>query len=345
MRCSQALPSIESAAASVDSVTNWTYSGYSSLQTCKQQIIFIDQYEVQHMAAINNVKPRDVSSIDGRAAFQQSHSKIDIVPRKVSFDFTDFDGPFYYNNNSCISAMWVALSASFPAGEAEFIKSVMLFENQISDPKLKAEVRDFAQQEAHHSLQHRRVNKMFDSLGYRTDRLNSFFKEALKKREHTWSPEKRLARTVCAEHVTAVMANHALSHPKHMAHFPESFRRLFLWHAIEEIEHKSVAFDVYQECVGDLKLLHKEYKSFTRFEFPYNTWMTSRYLLKKFDHKVTWKERKGLWDNLYGKGGMISDMKVLYKQFLEKDFHPWDHDDSELVTQWKEKLAPHFVAN
>ncbi len=297
------------------------------------------------MPTINSPVLSDSFNLNKHSVPRQSRSKIEIVPRKVTFDFSDFDGPIYYDNNSCISAMWVALSASFPAGEAEFIKSVMIFESEINDPKLKAEVRDFAQQEAHHSLQHRRVNKMFDSLGYQTERLNLFFKDELKKREHTWSPEKRLARTVCAEHVTAVMANHALSHPEHMAHFPESFRNLFLWHAIEEIEHKSVAFDVYQECVGDIKLLHKEYKTFTRFEFPYSTWMSSRYLLKKLDHKVTWKERKGLWDNLYGKGGMISDMKGLYKQFLNKGFHPWDHDDSALVEQWKERLAPYFAGN
>lgn len=274
----------------------------------------------------------------------QSRSKIEIIPRKVTFDFSDFEQPFYYNGNSCISAMWVALSASFPAGEAEFIKSVGLFEHQIGDHKLKAQVRDFAHQEAHHSLQHRRVNRMFDRLGYRTDKLNLAFKDELKKREHKWSPEKRLARTVCAEHVTAVMAHHALTHPAHMAHFPESFRHLFLWHAIEEIEHKSVAFDVYQECVGDVKLLHKEYKRFTRFEFPYKIWLSSRYLLKKFDHKVTWRERRELWVFLYGKGGLISDMKAFYREFLERDFHPWNHDDSELVEHWKVTLAPHFSA-
>ncbi len=277
------------------------------------------------------------------ADISSSRSKLEIVPRRVKFDYSDFDNLFYYAGNSCISSMWVTLSATFPAGEGEFIKSVKLFENQIRDPKLKAEVRDFATQEAHHSLQHRQINKMFEDLGYQVAKLNVSFKDELAKREQKWSPEKRLAQTVCAEHVTAVMAHHALTHPEHMANFPESFRNLFLWHAIEEIEHKSVAFDVYMECVGDIKLLHKQYKNFTRFEFPFSIWMGSRFLLKELGHKVTWKERKELWSSLYGKGGLISDMRSLYKQFLRKNFHPWDHDDSALVEEWKEKLAPHFV--
>ncbi len=294
--------------------------------------------------SINNPSLSDSFSPSSLAA-SPSRSKLEIVPRRVRFEFDDFDGPFYYNGNSCISAMWVAMSASFPAGEGEFIKSVMLFEDQITDPKLKAEVRDFAHQEAHHSLQHRLVNKEFDKLGYETGKLNDFFKVKLKEREQNWTPEKRLARTVCAEHVTAVMAHHALTHPEHMANFPESFRNLFLWHAIEEIEHKSVAFDVYQQCVGDRKLLRQQYKIFTRFEFPFNIWMSSRFLLKQLGHKVTWKERKELWNSLYGEGGLISDMRGLYKQFMENDFHPWDHDDSGLVDQWKQTLAPYFTGD
>jgi predicted metal-dependent hydrolase len=272
-----------------------------------------------------------------------SRSKLTIEPRRVKFAFDDIDSPFFYDNNSCISAMWVAMSASFPAGEGEFIKSVRLFENQLTDPKLKQEVKDFAHQEAHHSLQHKQINKMFDELGYQTGKLHDYFKEELARREERWSPEKRLARTVCAEHVTAVMAHHALTHPEHMSNFPESFRNLFLWHAIEEIEHKSVAFDVYMQCVGDTKLLHQQYKIFTRYEFPFNIWMSSRFLLRQLGHKATWKERRGLWRSIYGKGGLISDVKPLYKQFLNKGFHPWDHDDSALVEQWKKQLSPFFL--
>ena len=108
-----------------------------------------------------------------------SRSKLAIEPRRVKFEFDDIKSPFFYDNNSCISTMWVAMSASFPAGEGEFIKSVRLFEDQLTDPKLKQDVKDFTHQEAHHSLQHRRINKMFDSLGYKTDQLNDFIVKKL----------------------------------------------------------------------------------------------------------------------------------------------------------------------
>ena len=75
------------------------------------------------MSAITPVLGQQVPSGD----ISSSRSKLEIVPRRVKFDFSDFESKFYYHGNSCISAMWVALSATFPAGEGEFIKSVKLF--------------------------------------------------------------------------------------------------------------------------------------------------------------------------------------------------------------------------
>ncbi len=273
---------------------------------------------------------------------RQSRSQLEIKPRRVSFDFNDIAEPFYYRGNPLISAMWATMSASFPAGEAEFINSVKLFESQINDSKLKQEVKNFAAQEAHHSLQHRQVNKLLDERGYNTAKVDQRFKEKMAERALKWSAERRLARTVVAEHVTAIMAHFALTHSESMSHFPDSFRRLFQWHAIEEIEHKSVAFDVYQHCVNDQALLRREFRYFSYLEFPFNVSMGTRFLLKQMGRKASWQDRKGLWRYLFGEDGLISSVKPLYMSFLDKDFHPWNLDDSVLVEEWKETLAPYF---
>lgn len=276
-------------------------------------------------------------------AIQQSNSKLAIHPRRVKFDFEDLQDRFFYDDNSLISALWVAMSASFPVGETEFIHSVKLFSDQVTDPKLQQEVKEFSAQEAHHSLQHRKINKLFDELGYNTAQIEKMFKEQMTERQEKWSPEKRLARTVVAEHVTAIMAHFALTHPESMSHFPESIRKLFQWHAIEEIEHKSVAFDVYQHCVGDQKRLNREFRYFSYFEFPLKMSLATRFLLRDMGYKSTWKERKELWRYLFGPDGLIRSVKSLYMMFLKPGFHPWDHDDSALVEQWKSELEPHFL--
>jgi len=290
------------------------------------------------VSAISNAELNSGAVVDAGL----SKSKLEIVPRHVAIDYSDVSTPFFYNGNASISAMWVGLSASFPLGESEFIKSTRFFEKHISDPKLLEDVKKFTHQEAHHSLQHRQINKAFEDQGYQIDRLESVHQEELDKRAIAWSPAKRLARTVVVEHVTAVMAHYALTQEEKMQPFPASVRALFQWHAIEEIEHKSVTFDVYQHCVGDRGLLMREYYKFVFFEFPLSIYMSSRFLLKQLGHKSSWAERKELWRYLFSEGGMVSSVKSLYWMFRKPGFHPWAHDDSALVERWKLTLAPHF---
>ncbi|NND82254.1 MAG: metal-dependent hydrolase [Gammaproteobacteria bacterium] len=273
----------------------------------------------------------------------QSQSRLPIERRIMRFDYKDIESPVFHSDNAVVSAYWVGLSSSFPLGEAEFIKSVRLFEDQITDARLKDEVQDFAAQEAHHGLQHKLVNKRFDEVGYKTSHIEKFMVEKLDERVRNWSPEKRLMHTVAAEHFTATMAHYALTHADTLGIEPDSVHNLFLWHAIEEIEHKSVAFDVYLNCVGNRFKLRRHYAFFAFIEFPLNMIAMTRFLLKDRGHKTTWAERKGMWQHLFGKQGLFRACWGQYMSFFKKDFHPWQHDDSALVAEWKEKLAPYFA--
>lgn len=273
----------------------------------------------------------------------QSSSKLAIQPRLVRFDYDDIQSVKFHTENTVIAAYWVGLSATFPLGEAEFVKSVKLFEDQVTDEKLKSDIANFASQESHHALQHKKLNKYFDSQGYDTAQIERFMAEELDKRTAKWSAKKRLMRTVAAEHFTAVMAHHALNSGHAFKSMPESLKSLFIWHAIEEIEHKSVAFDVYKHCVGDMGALRRHYAHFAFIEFPFQFMMITRHLLKGIGHKTSWKERRGMWQYLFGPGGTISSCKHLYMMFLKKDFHPWQHDDSAMVEQWKATLEPHLL--
>ncbi|MBT8142791.1 MAG: metal-dependent hydrolase [Gammaproteobacteria bacterium] len=273
----------------------------------------------------------------------RSGSKLNIVPRKVNIDYDDINSPFFFDNNAPISAFWTGLSTMFPLGEKEFINSVLLFKDKISDKKLLAEVQDFAVQEAHHAVQHRKINQTFESLGYAVSKVESYIDEMIKYRIEHWTPEQRLSRTVCAEHVTATMAHFALTHPHSLDAAPKSLQDLLLWHSIEEIEHKSVAFDVYKHCVGDMKALRKHYRHFALIEFPLQVRGITKFLLKELGHKSTRQERKAMRKYLFGKEGLIRAVRKVYWMFNQKDFHPWQHDDSKLVEEWKVKLAP-FIA-
>jgi len=266
-----------------------------------------------------------------------SKSHIPIVPRRPKWAFADLKERFFFGGNGLKSAFVVALSGSFPPGEKEFIQSVRLFVDQVRDPKLIADVKDFTAQEGQHSLQHKLMNEAFDRLGYSATRVSEQFEEI----EQEWAEERsdadRLAATVVMEHITAVMAHFALTRPEEFDPLPDSVRELLLWHAIEEIEHKSVAFDVYEECVGDRNRLRRQLLLHMVL-FPLGIRDFQRMLLRELGHKPTWKERAEMARYLLGPGGLVVSVLPRYLALLKPGFHPWDVDNSHLVDEWKDRL-------
>jgi predicted metal-dependent hydrolase len=266
-----------------------------------------------------------------------SKSHIPIVPRRPKWDFADLKERFFFGGNGLKSAFVVALSGSFPPGEKEFIQSVRLFMDRVRDPKLIADVKGFTAQEGQHSLQHKLMNEAFDRLGYSATRVSEQFEEI----EQEWAEERsdadRLAATVVMEHITAVMAHFALTRPEEFDPLPDSVRELLLWHAIEEIEHKSVAFDVYEECVGDRNRLRRQLLLHMVL-FPLGIRDFQRMLLRELGHKPTWKERAEMARYLLGPGGLVVSVLPRYLALLKPGFHPWDVDNSDLVDEWKDRL-------
>lgn len=132
----------------------------------------------------------------------------------------------------------------FPAGERFFVRSVRHYLNQLEDPKLVAEVRGFFGQEGRHAQAHERFFETLREQGYDIDAiLQPYEKLAYGKIEKSTSPALRLAVTVALEHFTAILAEDALAGGTLQAAHPV-MRQLLEWHALEELEHKAVAFDV-----------------------------------------------------------------------------------------------------
>jgi len=266
-----------------------------------------------------------------------SKSHIPIIPRRPNWDFADLKERLFFGGNGLKSAFVVALSGSFPPGEKEFIQSVRLFMDQVRDPKLIRDVKDFTAQEGQHSLQHKLMNEAFDRLGYLATQVSEQFEVI----EQEWAEERsdadRLAATVVMEHITAVMAHFALTRPEEFDPLPDSVQELLLWHAIEEIEHKSVAFDVYEECVGDRNRLRRQLLLHMVL-FPLGIRDFQRMLLSELGHKTTWRERAEMVRYLLGPKGLVVSVLPRYLALLKPGFHPWDLDDAHLVQEWKDRL-------
>ncbi len=264
-----------------------------------------------------------------------SDMPVDIKPRRMNFPFKQTHKRFFFDDNPLKSVYWAALSATFPAGEKEFIDSVRLYKDKVNDPKLMEQVKGFIGQEGHHSGQHMQMNKQLRELGLDAVRLEKHLERDIKKFIPTRPDRVRLALTVGMEHITAIMADHALNHPETFDGMDDTIRELLLWHAVEEIEHKAVAFDVFMMCDGDRKLLHKCLKLATRlFVVRISCYMVG--LLWWSRSLPRWRHIKSFYRMLFSDKGVISSIRKPYKDYFREDFHPWDHQNQALVDHWKE---------
>lgn len=267
-----------------------------------------------------------------------SKSELDVVVRKMTFPYEDVKTPWFFDGNSLKSTLFAALSSTFPPGEAEFIASVRLFRDQIKDEKLLDEIRAFIGQEAHHSLQHKKANETLRDIGLDAVKLEKILERQIEELKSKNSPKVRLAFTCGAEHLTAIMADHFLNNPQWMEGLEEPVKDLLMWHAVEEIEHKSVAYDTYMEAVGDKQLLNRTIVIMTiMFSTRISVYMA---MLLWQNRKVpSFREIRDFGKFMFGKKGLVSSIRKPYMEYFRKDFHPWDHQNQDLVDAWKAMLT------
>lgn len=265
-----------------------------------------------------------------------------IEVRKMDFAFSEVHEMDWYRGNPFLTAFIAVLSGTFPPGEQMFIESVRNFKDQVTDPQLLEDIKDFTRQEAHHTNQHKLANEKLESLGWRAQAIERRVEKAISLLNSKRSPRERLAATVCLEHITAIIAEYVLTHPKQMEGMHPSIRNMMVWHAIEEIEHKSVAFDVYISTGGSRKMLKRIMRAIAVL-FPTLTMARTIYLLFAARRMPSWAQFKEGMQMLFGKEGMITCIKAPFKDFYREDFHPEDHDNRELIEKWKKEIAQYQV--
>lgn len=168
----------------------------------------------------------------------------EIPLRRPDLDFDASIPRHWAGGNAFASHFFNALNLLFPDGERFFVKSVHDHLDRIEDPELRRQARQFALQEGQHANQHERFFDCLRSQGYRVDDfLRRFHRFA--GLSNRWVPAAlRLSITAGAEHYTAVLGAGAIEDFDRLERAHPTMRQLIVWHATEEIEHKSVAFDV-----------------------------------------------------------------------------------------------------
>ena len=262
-----------------------------------------------------------------------------IKPRRLQLDYEVESLPRHFISDDLVMSHVVAtLSALFPEGEDFFVRSVRRFRDRITDPVLKKQVAGFIGQEANHGREHRNFNARLAELGYPSQSIDRMVKAGLSFDERHRSPEVCLAITAALEHYTATLAEVLLSSPEAQALIStDEVRELLLWHALEESEHKSVAFDVYQEVCGDQKLRKRIMNQMTVGFIVATLIHTIHSLLLDPDTR----DLRGLGRSLKAvkeSPWLTKAVRRRIRDYNRSDFHPTDHDNTELTALWRERL-------
>lgn len=272
--------------------------------------------------------------------------------RRIRFGFGQSpDVPKHFAKNDIAFSHAVAfLSAIFPPGEEIFIRSVRRYRDKITDPELQKRVAGFIGQEMTHGLQHRELNLQLADMGYptawfeyilnSTERMEKFLDEQYPDPDRCRRfRHLLLAFTVAAEHFTAVLAENILESPElqEMMSDPE-IKNLLNWHAMEELEHKSVAFDVYQSIDASETLRINMMRVLAAIAVPIGVlavWV-SVYTTDPVGRRQPLRVLRQTIGVIRGPllGGFYREMKP----FKRRGFHPDDIDTSALLNEWQKQL-------
>ena len=265
----------------------------------------------------------------------QSPDDLEFGPRRKSFDIEDALASDWHGGSAFVTAWFNAMSLLFPLGEKFFIDSVVHFEDEIDDPRLRDEIAAFRAQESTHRVQHQKYNELLCKLrDYDLDRFekNERLRMAWAYRE--LSAKRRLAGTVANEHLTAIMAHDMLSHGDVLIGADPQIANLWRWHGVEETEHKAVAFDVFLAVGGSVSERRQALLLNTFFFFK-DTMRNLCIMLQKEGKLWSLREWAHGFKYLFVKPGILRRIFGAWLSFFRKDFHPWQVDNRQLVSEWE----------
>jgi len=273
-------------------------------------------------------------------------SDLTIHPRDMAFGRDAPNGRWWLGGDPVATAFYNALSATFPLGERFFMDSVRRYRN-VAPPQLKAQITGFLAQEAMHTREHIFFNKQIADHGFDIAAMEARTKARLDF-ARSRPPLQQLGATIALEHFTAILAHALLADPRHMEGASDEAKAMWRWHAIEEVEHKSVAYDAYMVAASSLSAPR-------RWGLRVVTMVAATHLLfavvgsniadiftsDGINNGRTWRR---LFHFMLVRPGMLRQVMGSYFAYFLPGFHPWQHDNRALVSEVEQTLAATYGA-
>jgi uncharacterized protein len=263
-----------------------------------------------------------------------------ITPRNLQLDRDARQERWWHGGDPVATAYFNALSVAFPQGETFFIEAVRRYRDRTTGA-LASQIDAFIQQEAMHTREHVAFNRLIKNAGYDTATMDAETRGRidLARSRH---PIGQLAITVALEHFTAIMAHSLLTETTLMPGAPAEVVGLWQWHAVEEIEHKAVAFDT-------LLVATKAWPARRRWWLRCRVmmFMSLQFWHANFRRMADFFRQDGIntprtWlrvaNYLLFQPGMFRRIFWSYVSFYRPSFHPWQRDDRELIGNIEKQL-------
>lgn len=272
-----------------------------------------------------------------------SKKSIPIRHLAIGFEGKQVDLSFYMNNQFA-TIFFATLSVFLTYGEDLVIETARHHRDLLKDPILKQRVTSLIGQEAIHSKLHNEFNDAIVELDYPV-RLYRFLGEKFFEHIFLKLPQPlKLSMMAGIEHFTAVLAEYMMAHEQNFYFSDDAkTRALWMWHMLEESEHKDVAYDVYQTLNGNYALRISGFflAYFTILGLiPFSATMVP--ILRKPQEMLTakfWKDaRRGVKLIFSPKDGVFGSTQGRIFDYLRTDFHPNDHDASAYFSYYEKKL-------
>jgi hypothetical protein len=262
-----------------------------------------------------------------------------LTMRRVDFAFDPRAVPRdWYRGDAHLTTFWNALSLLFPEGERFFVESVRRFRDRIDDEEQRAAIDAFIGQEAMHGRAHRAFNDMVRQRDLAVSaEAEAKLRRLLGFARRTLTPKGQLAITCALEHFTAILAEQLLEDEGHRDAGDPSVQPLWIWHALEESEHKAVAYDVYEAVGGTYPRRIALMLVATAFFFVETAIVHTRFLRAggQLWNVRGWLRAMGYF---WVRPGLFRKLIPAYLDYFRPGFHPGDRDTTALVATWRERL-------
>ena len=266
---------------------------------------------------------------------------LQIQPRNVMFARGRTAARWWNGGDAVATAFYNSLSLTFPKGEAFFIESVRNFRDTVPQPQ-QAQIDAFIKQEAAHSREHNHLNIQVEQAGYDVRPMHADLDARLAELKDK-PPIFGLVTTVALEHFTAIIAHACLKSDRHFKNASPDAARLWKWHAIEEIEHKGVAYDTFLAATHKLSAYKRwKLRSLMMLHISY-TFLRGRVRAMRQFLRQDGMDGPRAWLRICSflliYPGLLRQVFPAWLSFFRPGFHPWQHDDRALAAEHEAQLA------